>query len=242
VDEVGLGSRPPASQRRQQVLDYVADAIGRLTLDGVARVAVDGVDGAGKTCFSDELGSVLTGRGRSVIRASVDGFHQPKRLRYRQGRDSARGFFEDSYDYARLRAALLDPLSDGGNRRYRTAVFDHQRNAPVETPEAVASSGDVLVFDGIFLHRPELRHYWSYSIFLDVSFAVSIPRSALRGIGNPDPTAAVNRRYIGGQEIYIRTARPKHHAAILIDNNDLDAPFIAAERGRDRAPLRGATL
>jgi uridine kinase len=37
------------------------------------RVAIDGVDAAGKTTLDDELAEVLRERGRGVIRASIDG-------------------------------------------------------------------------------------------------------------------------------------------------------------------------
>lgn len=41
----------------------------------VLRVAIDGPDAAGKTTLADDLAAHLTGRGRPVIRASVDDFH-----------------------------------------------------------------------------------------------------------------------------------------------------------------------
>jgi uridine kinase len=212
--------------RREDVLDKVARAVSRSTASGVTRVAIDGVDGAGKTHFADELGDVLRASGRSVIRASVDGFHNHRSIRYRQGRDSPQGFFEDSYDYAQLKAVLLDPLSPGGSGQYRDAVFDHRSDRPVSAPSRVASPGDILVFDGIFLHRPELRAYWDYSVFLEVAFAVSIPRGAQRSEGSPDPEAASNRRYVRGQEIYLRTCEPARFATVTINNDDLLAPYF----------------
>jgi uridine kinase len=212
--------------RRQEVLDTVARAVSRPLASDVTRVAIDGVDGAGKTHFADELAEVLRASGRSVIRASVDGFHNPRSLRYRQGRDSPEGFFEDSYDYEQLKAVLLDPLSPGGSGHYRAAAFDHRSDGPVSEGSRVASPGDILVFDGIFLHRPELRAYWDYSVFLEVAFAVSIPRGAQRGESSPDPEAASNRRYVRGQEIYLRTCEPARFATVTINNDDLFAPYI----------------
>ena len=94
---------------RAEVLKAVAQAVARAAGHGVTRVGIDGVDGAGKTHFADELGDVLRVSGRSVIRASVDGFHNPRAIRYRMGRDSPEGFFRDSYDYEQLKATLLDP-------------------------------------------------------------------------------------------------------------------------------------
>jgi uridine kinase len=67
--------------RRQEVLDTVARAASGPIASDVTRVAIDGVDGAGKTYFADELAEVLGASGRSVIRASVDGFDNPRSIR-----------------------------------------------------------------------------------------------------------------------------------------------------------------
>lgn len=215
---------------RQALLRQVADAVLRLPVAGVLRVAVDGVDGAGKTHFADELAHTLQPSGRPLIRASVDGFHNPRAVRYRRGRSSPEGFFRDSYDYAKLKEVLLDPLSPGGSRRFRRAAFDHANDAPVEAPLEEALSGSILIFDGIFLHRPELRGYWDYSVFLEVGFEVSIPRGAQRGpgYGSPDPHAESNRRYVEGQKLYLSECNPKAHASVVINNENLADPYFVA--------------
>ena len=184
------------------------------------------MDGAGKTVFADELAAVLRAGLEPVIRAGVDGFHNPRAVRYRRGRGSPQGYFEDSYDYAGLRTVLLDPLAPGGSGRYRTAIFDHRTDAPVVSPELQAGPGSILLFDGIFLHRPELRSYWDFSIFLDVALQTSVGRCALRDGTPPDPSAAANRRYVEGQQLYLRTCNPRAWATLTIDNNDLWAPSI----------------
>jgi uridine kinase len=211
---------------RDDVLRALADRILRLPIQRVVRVGIDGVDGAGKTHLADELAGWLDASGRTTIRASVDGFHHPKALRYRRGRDSPEGFFHDSYDYDQLRAALLDPLGPGGTGRYRAGVFDHRSDQSVQTPEQVASPGSILLFDGIFLHRPELCAYWDYSIFLQVAFGVSIPRGARRGEGSPDPASPANQRYIRGQELYLKTCAPASRATVVVNNDDLMSPYV----------------
>lgn len=213
---------------RPELLQCIADAILRTPTPFVTRVGIDGVDGAGKTMFGDEITGMLQAAGRHVIRASVDSFHHPRALRYRQGRHSPQGFFQDSYDYAQLQAVLLDPLSPGGDGRYRTASFDHRADAPLDVPPAEAAPGDILVFDGIFLHRPELRSFWDVSVFLEVSVAVSVQRCAARDGGVADPQAAAWRRYIEGQQIYLRTCMPQRRATFVINNDTLDAPVIVA--------------
>lgn len=211
---------------RQALLESVAKRILAIPAPFVLRVAIDGVDGAGKTTFADELVPFLTPSGRAVIRASVDGFHHPAAARYRLGRGSPEGFYRDSYDYGALKRFLLDPLSPGGSGCYRTAVYDVGAERQVEVPEKLAAPGSVLLLDGIFLHRPELRGFWDASVWLEVPFEVSIPRGAQRGTGSPDPDAESNRRYVEGQKLYGLEAEPRRHATMVIDNEDLNAPYF----------------
>jgi len=211
---------------RRRLLGVIAGRIARLAPDRVVRVAIDGVDGAGKTTFADELADILRTLPRSVIRASVDGFHNPRALRYRRGRSSPEGYFEDSYNYAALKEHLLDPLSPGGSRRYRAAVFDHVTDTAVSVPEREAPASSILLFDGIFLHRPELFPYWDASIFLDVDFAVSVSRCASRDGSSPDPFSSANRRYVKGQRIYLLACEPTKKATITIDNTNLSSPAL----------------
>jgi uridine kinase len=193
----------------KKVLRYIADIILELPTVHVTRLGIEGVDGAGKTIFANELSRLLAMSGRSIIRASVDSFHNPKNQRYRLGKNSPEGFFLDSYNYPRLKEVLLDPLSPGGTGLYQTAIFDHRLDSPVSSLKEQAISDSILVFDGIFLHRPDLRSYWDFSIFLEVRFDISIPRGAQRGEGSSDPRSPENRRYVEGQKIYLRECDPK---------------------------------
>jgi uridine kinase len=228
--------------KRELVLDTVGNLILQLPSNRILRVGIDGVDGAGKTTFADELAEVLRLSARPVIRASVDGFHNPKVVRYRLGRNSPRGFFHDSYDYAALKGALLDPFSRGGSNRYRVATFDLSSDAPISLAERIALPHSILIFDGIFLHRSELRDYWDFSVFLHVTFDISMSRCYQRGGGSPDPDAPENGRYVEGQRLYLRSCEPRQRATLTIDNNDLSAPFIdhVSTETRPAAPARRA--
>jgi uridine kinase len=221
-----------SSAGRRRTLEQLAAAISAAIRPGqVVRVAVDGVDGAGKTVFADELADVLHQRDVTVVRASVDGFHHPPERRYRRGRRSPQGFFLDSYDYPALRRLLLDPLGAQGDRRIVRRVYDVHTEQPVTPVVESATDGQVLVFDGIFLHRPELRDLWDLSVFLEVDFDVSIPRGARRGYGDADVGAVSNRRYVEGQRLYIDTYQPHQHATWIVDNNRLVDAHIRGTPG-----------
>ncbi|MGV3527207.1 MAG: uridine kinase [Candidatus Sericytochromatia bacterium] len=214
--------------QRGELLQHLAETLFYLPTEGCLRVAIDGVDGAGKTVLGDELAGLLKPLGRQVIRASVDDFHHPQHLRYQRGATSPEGFFRDSYNYPALVKSLLEPLGPGGSRCFYRHVFDHRTDRPTVPVAEFASADAILILDGIFLHRPELRHYWDFSIFLAVDFSVSIPRCAQRDAGSPDPLAPENRRYVEGQKLYLAECRPWTSASVVINNADLAHPYLVS--------------
>jgi uridine kinase len=224
------------SEAHASLLSRLATAIVELHPKRIVRVAIDGVDGAGKTTLADALAPHVAGLARPIIRASVDDFHHPRAVRYARGRYSADGHYLDSYDYDSFQTLLLDPLSPDGSGRYIVRHFDLDNDRPFDLVTQQAQPIAALIVDGIFLHRPEIRSYWDLSIFLKVDFDVSVPRGAQRGpaTDSPDPDAPLNQRYVGGQMRYFDECAPEQRADIVIDYNDLREPKIlkwSASRG-----------
>lgn len=216
------------SKAHASVLAQIAATIAKLHSDRIIRIAIDGVDGAGKTTLADALAPVVAARGRPTIRASVDDFHHPRAVRYARGRYSPEGHYLDSYDYAAFSQLLLDPLGPDGSGRYLARCFDLDNDEPFDVRWQQAPPTAVLIVDGIFLHRPELRPCWDLSIFLQVDFDVSVPRGALRcpARDSADPAAPLNQRYVGGQKLYSKQCAPQQQADIVIDYNNLRDPKI----------------
>lgn len=219
---------------RLQLLVKLADFIISLERPHPLRVAIDGVDAAGKTTLADELAQVVGARGRLVIRASVDGFHHPRALRYRRGRDSPAGYYHDSFDYEAVCNELLIPLGPGGDRHYRPAVFDWRSDTPLNAPRQLAPPNAVLLFDGIFLLRPELKPYWDYGIFLQVDFEETLRRAVERDrahLGAAEQVRARYRvRYVPGQMLYLQSVYPQALADVVVDNNDWTNPHLLVKQ------------
>lgn len=131
-------------------------------------VAIDGPDAAGKTTLADLLVVKLRTRA-AVLRSSIDNWANPSNVRYRRGRESPEGYYFDSFDLARLRRDLLDPFALGGDGRCRLVRQDHKGDLSPDVLITVADERCVLLFDGVFLLRPELSQYWDLSIYLHVN-------------------------------------------------------------------------
>jgi uridine kinase len=213
---------------RSKLLCSLAEMIFQVESDHPVRVAIDGVDASGKTILADQLAEIIQDGNRQIIRASVDDFHNPQHIRRKRGDLSPQGFYHDSFNYPALIEVLLTPLGPTGDRRFRTAVFDLRLDHPVDGPWETAARDAILVIDGIFLLRPRLMPYWDLTIYLEVDFTHSMARGVQRDgafYGSlEEAERRYRKRYIPGQKLYQKAARPLDKADILIDNNDLEAP------------------
>jgi uridine kinase len=215
---------------RRAVLEALAARITALRLPHPTRVGIDGIDASGKTTLADELAEVVAGGGRAVVRASLDGFHLPREQRYRLGPDSPSGYYEDSFDYPALRRVLLDPLGPGGSRRCLRAVFDHRLDRPLSLPWEIAERQAALIFDGVFLLRPELEGCWDLAVFLEVPLAEALRRGSRRDSTTMGSAGSVARRYraryLPAQERYLEQCRPPLRADVVVDNSNPSHPHL----------------
>jgi uridine kinase len=135
-----------------------------------------------------------------AVRAGIDDFHRPRGERYRRGPLSPEGCYRDTFDLTAVRRAVL------------------------------ASAGPVLVFDGVFLLRPELRDLWDLSVFVGVAPEETVRRALVRDAGLMGGEDGVReryaRRYLPAQELYRAEADPVGVADVVLGNDDPEHPTV----------------
>ncbi|NKB32444.1 MAG: hypothetical protein GKR91_05040 [Pseudomonadales bacterium] len=215
---------------RKSVLDEITNQLISIQQDHPIRVGIDGVDASGKTSLASELASSIEEKDLDVISLSIDGFHNPKAVRYKQGEDSPLGYFQDSFNIREVLNEVLVPLGPNGNLSYKQSVFDLTTDSPVESPTIKANSRSILLFEGLFLHRPELIDHWDFSIFVHTDFEITIERAIKRDIDRFGTTEGVcskyRKRYIPGQMIYLESVDPQSKATLIVNNNDIANPEL----------------
>jgi uridine kinase len=188
-------------------------------------VAIDGPDAAGKTTFADRLARAVS---VPICRASIDGFHAPRDVRRRRGALSPEGYYRDCFDYPAFGDRLLRPFLAGAaavDTRIRDLSTDSEDVESVDVPPAC-----ILVVDGVFLLRPELRSEWTMSVHLHASDDVILERALVRDVRLFGSEAAVveryRSRYLPGQSTYRREARPLETADVVVLNDDPQRPEV----------------
>jgi uridine kinase len=212
------------------VLQWLADEIRRRKQTArPLRVAIDGRCASGKTTLADTLAPLVRGRGFDVLRPSVDGFHQPKAHRYRQGEYSAAGYYEDAFDYSAIVTHLLRPLSgETFPAVCRHASHDLRADVPIDATIDV-SAETVLLFDGVFLFRRELDAYWDFRVLVHVDAPTSVSRAVERDAADGAGAVDVIRRkyelrYEPAWLMYEALEEPALKADAIVDNRDFIRP------------------
>lgn len=196
------------------------DAIVRTTplLDRPVLIAVDGVDGSGKTTFAGQLAAEYTPQRRPAHVVHMDDFLNPRVVRFRLGRDSPEGYFRDTYDLATFTASVTEPLRRG-ERSIVVRAFDYRTDTPIDEGPTFITADAVVIVEGMFLHRDELLDAWDMSVFLDVSFPISVRRTAARDGTSPNPDDPSVRRYVEGQRLYLASCKPHERATHVVVNH-----------------------
>ena len=210
----------------------IVDWIASLELGHPTRVGLDGPSAAGKTTLADALAEMVQSTtNRPVIRASIDDFHRPgHKFRSIRGEWTTRTYYDESYDYLAFRDLVLRPLGADGNRRVRTAVFDSLHDVPLPEQWHATSENTILIVDGAFLQRDELRRHWDYLIWLKVDADTIISRARQRDVAWVGSAEVVERRYrtrmLPTHALYESLVDPEARADAVLETTNLSAPRL----------------
>jgi uridine kinase len=216
---------------QNELLDYIAKKIIVLKSYRPVLIGIDGVDGAGKSYFATRLLRHLEElTDRLILLSSTDCFHNPRHLRYNENKLLHESYYEDSFNYTAIKEKLLDPLRLSCKRDVYLRLFDHKSDSYIEPSAKAFDESTILLFEGIFNHRPELCDYWDLSIFLDCNFNETFRRMNKRDGCNINPEDATNERYYKGQLLYLEKVNPKEKATIVINNSNYKNPVLISEK------------
>lgn len=228
---------PLVTPARTSVLETVADRVSWCRDERVL-VGVDGRAGSGKSTFADELARTLQRRGHCVVRSTTDLFHRPRQERMLLGATSPDGYYLHSHQLDAITDDLLEPF-EGGAVEVLVGAFDEPSDRPTPLTVAVRARA-ILVFDGLFLHRPELRPFWDLTVMLHADrrcdeawlryLETELPAAPIARAAELDRRLAKARwpRYRRGWDRYLELIGASA-ATIDIDNEELATPAIARD-------------
>ncbi len=217
----------------EQIIVY--EAISQKTLiiekDSPILIVINGKDGSGKTMMADIFAEYLTSKtSREIIRISIDDFMNSRAVRYTPSESAGKGCYDHMFNFSAFVNNVLMPLQPNGTWEYRTKIFDHATDSESLSPIKKAIKDAIIITDGVFLYKQNLVNYWDLKILLDTEDETVIERGARRDTERLGSYEVARQkyidRYIASQLIYYNEESPEKRADIIIDNNDIESPFI----------------
>ena len=210
-----------------EIFSLILDKLNKIrdTKSKPIRVAINGIEGTGKTTFAYALVKHMNALGHETIHISIDGFHFNKKVRYRQGRDSAKGYYEDSYNEAAFVEKVLQ-RSQGNPPEYIEATHDLISDAYVNLPPIPLGHNAVIVTDGCYLFKPVFNEFWDLRIYLKTDFTTALKRGAQRDQkalgGYTLAKQKFESRYHAASKRYISEVMPETLADLIIDMTEFE--------------------
>ncbi len=182
-------------------------------------VGIDGLGGAGKSTLANSLKLQLQNENLHPYVLHIDDFIHPKHIRYDRSYEEWYCCYNIQWRYDYLVNEILSPIKRGDEIDKKIELYDKENDRYIIQPIHI-SQGSVLLLEGIFLQRKEIRSYLDYIIYLDVPQKVRLNRALKRDgyIGGfEDIKCKYERRYFPAEEKYILEYSPIENADFVLN-------------------------
>ncbi len=203
-------------------------------------LAIDGLDGSGKSTFARGLASALEREGAPGVLIRIDDFRRP--VDWGAVASEADVYYDGYYDLERCERCLA--AFGAGAPGMTIPEFDPVTERISRTRDLVFEGAAVAIVEGVFpLRVPSARG--ALVIYLDASPTEArrrvIERDLGKGRSRDEIERRFERRYAPGQARYHAAFDPRGRADVIIDNDRPAAPrALRRDLGAAGEPLRAA--
>lgn len=181
-------------------------------------IGIDGLGGAGKSTFSNSLKLQLEDENISSYILHIDDFIHPKYIRYDTFKEEWYCYYNTQWRYDYLVKEILLPIRNGETIDKPIEIYDKE-NDRYTMQQIYIPYGSVLILEGVFLQRTELKDYLDFTIYLDVPREVRLNRVLARDgyIGGVEEIKSkYEKRYFPAEEKYIFEYSPIENADFVL--------------------------
>jgi uridine kinase len=199
-------------------------------------VAVSGIDGAGKGFVGQRLVAALLADGLRAQLLGVDGWLALPAVRFSETAPGER-FYAQGLRFDDLVGQVLAPLRVARSLRTVVAHLDETADR-FEPRELVCHDLDVLVVEGVFLLRRDVRRWFDLGIWVECTFVTALERAIARaqeGLPAAATAQAYQRVYFPAQALHLERDAPREAAALRIANDERLAAGAASSPDADGA-------
>lgn len=181
-------------------------------------IGIDGLGGSGKSTIVDSLKLQLSNRNYNTFILHIDDFIYPKNIRYNESKEEWNCYYNIQWRYDYLIKEILMPIRQGIEIHKEIEIYDKDNDVYI-LEQIKIPQGSILLLEGIFLQRKDIREYFDCVIYLDVPKEVRLNRVINRDkyIGDSeDIKLKYERRYFPAEDKYIEEYCPMENADFIL--------------------------
>ncbi|MEP5757829.1 MAG: AAA family ATPase [Litoreibacter sp.] len=205
------------------MIEKIANEIQSRTASAKERnllVGISGIDGSGKSTFAEKLKEYLSKTALPTVYVDLDDFLQPRHIRHKND-DQVKSYYEDNFDYLSLVNDLIVPALQSSQFRTHLPKLDLDTDQ-IERRCLEFSGPGVVILEGVFLFRKELREYFDLKVWLEIDFDTAMSRVLNRTrdkrYGSADAIyARYQERFYPTQRFHMERDDPVGCADLIID-------------------------
>jgi uridine kinase len=200
----------------KELLDKI---IEKCTFQKTLIIGIDGLGGAGKTTIVNSLKLELSNKNYNSFILHIDDFIHPKIIRYIESKAEWYCYYNIQWRYNYLIKEIFMPIKEGIEIDKEIEIYNMDNDA-YTLEQIKIPQGSILLLEGIFLQRKEIRKYFDYIIYLDTPKEVRLNRVIDRDkyIGNSeDIKSKYDRRYFPAENKYVEEYCPMENADFVLN-------------------------
>jgi len=186
---------------REEMVGAACALINRCRTGSAMVIAIDGGGGAGKSTLARGIENAFAGS-VSIIRC--DDFYGPLHDTQLAPAEA----YENYFDWRRMRDAAMMPLRAGRRARYQRSDWTRDHLAQWIDAEP----REIVVIEGVFATRPELRGLIDLAIFIETPREERIRRMTAR----PQDSLAWMDLWLAAEDWYLENVAPHRSADLLL--------------------------
>ena len=202
-----------------------------ITATGRSLLAIDGIDGSGKSVLAERLAIATASAGLQTVTLAVDDFRRPVDW-HAGGRLEADIYYDDYYDLPLLDRCLAAFMA--GSPSVEIPVFDPAAHR-IDGHRTITFAGaELAIVEGVFALRLTSVSTAAGLIYLRASFSAAreriVARDTARGRDPADVHHRITARYFPSQERYLGAFDPMGRADVLVDHEESGTLRVARFR------------
>ncbi len=182
-------------------------------------VGMDGLGGAGKSTLSESLRQMLIEEHYNITVFHIDDFIHPRAIRYDDNYAAWECYYYHQWRYDYLIEEIIKPIRWGNHLKKEIELYDKDSDT-YHLHQIDLSIGSIIIIEGVFLQREELKGVFDDMIYIDVPEEIRWNRVLARDgyIGDAHQIQEkYENRYFPAEHYYLKIFAPKENADYVVE-------------------------